>query len=98
MCETIFYEQVTLPYGSQIEKRDEIFFLSDNFVDKVMIQSESNVDLIEEFVPKEDASKESITKLLETIRKVWTTMNETDKKFIWDYMNGLVALSKRMNM
>lgn len=97
MCAKLFHAQVTVPYAEYIEKKDQQFFVSSEFFDNVMQKVHLNESYIESLVDtRDDKANNSISDMLALIRSVWVDMDEKNRQHVWDYMTGLVFLSKRM--
>ena len=75
----IFESTVTVPYGDQIKQRDEKFFLKEAYNEYNDMYKSYYTDL----------------NIVEKLKNVWTTLNDHNKKTVWQYFDVLVELSNR---
>lgn len=94
-CARMFHSQVTVPYASYIESKDQEFFVSTEFLDTVMTNVSTNQSYLDTMI-KTKGNENNIMDMMKLIRTIWVDMTDDNRKHVWDYMTGLVFLSKRM--
>lgn len=75
----IFESTVLVPYGDQIKQRDEKFFLAEAYTTYNDMYKHYYNDL----------------NIVEKLKGIWKTLNEHNKKTVWQYMDVLLELARR---
>lgn len=75
----IFESTVSIPYGDQIKKRDENFFLAESYTyyDEMYKQYYNDLNIVEK------------------LKNVWRVLNDHNKTVVWQYMDVLLELANR---
>ena len=75
----IFESTVMVPYGDQIKKRDENFFLQKAYTEYNDMYKQYYNDL----------------NIVEKLKNVWSTLDDHNKETVWTYMEVLMQLVLR---